>query len=111
MWQYVVWYVGISVSEVVILSGIYLPWCDNLDYNCNFITINLHGFNQHGGVLVSELQAPLRVLGNVKFRMWGDKEFSQISRQETSLAAINTDASCLTPFDYHSQLQPFCPTD
>ena len=40
--------------------------------------------NQHDGVLVSELQAPLKVFGNVKFRMWGDKEFLQISREETS---------------------------
>jgi hypothetical protein len=40
--------------------------------------------NQHEGVLVSELQAPLTVFGNVKFRMSGDKEFVQISREETS---------------------------
>jgi hypothetical protein len=90
----VVCYVGISVSEgtsIVIFSGTYLPWCHNPDYNCkNFIKTNFHCFNQHG-VLVSELQAPLTVFGNVKIRMWGDKEFSQISRGNL-LATINTDA-------------------
>jgi hypothetical protein len=45
---------------------------------------NFHGSNQHGGLLVSELQAPLTVFGNVKFRIWGDREFSQVSREETS---------------------------
>jgi len=48
------------------------------------LQINFHGSNQHGGMLVCELQAPLTVFGKVKFRMWGDKEFSCISRQETS---------------------------
>jgi len=45
---------------------------------------NFHGYSQHGGVPVSELQAPLTLFGKMKFRMWGDKEFSQISREETS---------------------------
>jgi len=45
---------------------------------------NFHGSNQHGGLLVSELQAPLTVLGDVKLTVWGHKEFSQISREETS---------------------------
>jgi hypothetical protein len=40
--------------------------------------------NQHGGLLVSELQAPLTVFGNVKFIMWGDKKCLQISRKEAS---------------------------
>jgi len=44
---------------------------------------NFHGSNQHGGMLVSELQAPLTVFDKVKFTMWWDKEFSHISRQET----------------------------
>ena len=42
------------------------------------IQINFHGFNQHGGVWVSELQAP--VFGNVKCRMWGDEEFPNLKR-------------------------------
>jgi hypothetical protein len=80
----VVWYIGISVSEgiyVVIFIGTYLPWCDNPDYSLRTsLEINFRGSNQHGGMLVSELQAPLRVFGKVKFRMWGNKEFSHISR-------------------------------
>ena len=48
------------------------------------LQINFHGSNQLGGMLVSELQAPLTVFGKVKFRMWGDKEFSHISSEETS---------------------------
>jgi hypothetical protein len=44
------------------------------------LQINVHGSFQHGGMLVSELQAPLTVFGKVKFRMLGDKEFSHISR-------------------------------
>jgi len=48
------------------------------------LQINFHGSDQHDGVLVSELQAPLALFGNVKFRMWGDKEFLQILRKETS---------------------------
>jgi hypothetical protein len=31
------------------------------------LQVNFHGSIQHGGVLVSELQAPLTVFGNVKF--------------------------------------------
>lgn len=48
------------------------------------LQINFHGSNQLGGMLVSELQTPLTVFGKVKFRMWGDKEFSHISRKGTS---------------------------
>ena len=33
------------------------------------LQINFHGSNQHDGMLVSELEAPLIVFGNVKFRM------------------------------------------
>jgi len=35
-------------------------------------------------LVVCWFQAPLTVFGKVKFRMWGDKEFSHISSEETS---------------------------
>lgn len=44
------------------------------------LQINFHGSNQHGGMLVSELQAPVTVFGKVNFRVWGDKEFLHVSR-------------------------------
>jgi hypothetical protein len=79
----------------------YLPWCYNLDCNCkNFIKTNFHGFNQHGGVLVSELQAPLIMFRNMKIRMWGRWGILTNLKRGKLLAAINTDAPSLTPLIY-----------
>ena len=78
------------------------------------LQINFHSSNQHDGMLVSELQTPLIVFGNVKFRMWGDKECLQISREETSwlpLLQMLTDTINLWPLIITAMLHAGNPTN